>query len=105
MPLQYEHIAMQLKDLATHNDPTHSETLSVRAMTPEDFHELRDKGGVLGKTNVRVFFGIDKSRRAIVVLGCIKKQNDGPTPQGDSIRMRRSLADVQVAGNLRMPNS
>jgi hypothetical protein len=57
----------------------------------EDFHQLRDKGGILGKLNVRVFFYLDHRRRALVVLGAIKKQNDGPTPKGDPMRMSRRL--------------
>jgi len=85
---QYEHLVLQFQELARQEDPTHSDVVSVRAITPEEFHELRDKGGVLGKLNVRVFFGVDKDARAIVVLGAIKKENDGPTPRGDMIRMR-----------------
>jgi hypothetical protein len=84
---QYEHMAMQVKELARENDPTHSKTASVDAI--EDFWELRDKGGVLGGINVRVFFLIDKTKQALVVLGAIKKQNDGPTPKGDKMRMAR----------------
>jgi len=87
--VQYEHLAMQFRELASQEDPTHSDTISIRSMTPEDFCELRDKGGVLGNINTRVFFGVDKSSRAIVVLGSIKKQNDGPTARGDIIRIRR----------------
>jgi phage-related protein len=41
--------------------------------------------------NVRVFFFVHKPRSAIVVLGAIKKQNDGPTPKGDKIRMARRM--------------
>src|SRR5215469_490289 len=74
---QYQHLAMQMKELAREEDPTHSQTLSVDAI--EDFHELRDKGGILGGMNVRVFFFLDKKIQALVVLGAIKKQNDGPT--------------------------
>lgn len=55
----------------------------------EDFYELRDKGGILGGLNVRVVFALDRGRRALLVLGAIKKQNDGPTPKGDKVRMRR----------------
>lgn len=88
-PVQYEHLAMQFRELATQEDPTHSGAISVRSMSPEDYYELRDKGGVLGNINTRVFFGVDKDSRAIVVLGSIKKQNDGPTPKGDIIRIRR----------------
>ena len=84
---QYQHVVQQVRELARENDPTHPATVSVDAV--EDFHELRDKGGVLRNTNVRVFWGVDKVERAIVVLGLIKKQNNGPTPTGDKIRMRR----------------
>jgi hypothetical protein len=86
---QYQHMAMQVKDLARDVDPTHSRTASVDAVG--DFHELRDKGGVLGGMNVRVFFYLDKSKTALVVLGAIKKQNDGPTPIGDRKRIDRRL--------------
>ena len=88
-PVQYEHLAMQFKELASQDDPTHSVSASVRSMSPETYYELRDKYGVLGKINVRVFFGVDKGNRAIIVLGSINKKNDGPTPMGDIIRIRR----------------
>ncbi len=84
---QYQHIAMQVKELAKENDPTHPTTCSVDAI--EDFHELRDKGGILGNLNVRVFFSVDKAENAIVILGAIIKQNDGPTPLGDKRRISR----------------
>lgn len=80
---------MQMQELARQEDPTHSVVVSVRDMRPEEFYELRDKGGVLGSLNVRIFYGVDKHQRAIVALGGIKKQNDGPTPRGDVIRIRR----------------
>ncbi len=66
---QYEHLAMQVQELARHESPTHSQVLSIDKI--ESFFELREKGGVLGAINVRLFFGIDKTNRAIVVLGVI----------------------------------
>ncbi len=84
---QYQHVAMQFKELARETDPTHPKSASVDAV--EDFHELRDKGGILGGMNVRVFFDVDKSKQVLVILGAIKKQNDGPTPMGDKRRMAR----------------
>ncbi len=86
---QYEHVAMQFRELAGHEDPSHSNTVSVRKLAPEDFCELREKGGVLGRINVRGFYGIDDARRSIVVLGAINKKNDGPTPHGTVITIRR----------------
>jgi hypothetical protein len=88
-PGQYEHMAMQVKELARESDPTHSQTASVDAIG--EYWELRDKGGILGNLNVRVFFYLDKKNEALVVLGAIKKQNDGPTPLGDKMRMARRL--------------
>ena len=85
-PAQYAHVVDQIKSLAREEDPTHPQTVSVDAI--EDFFELREKGGPLGRTNVRVFFVLDKEAQAIVVLGAIKKEADGATPAGDRIRMR-----------------
>jgi hypothetical protein len=84
---EYEHLAMQVKELARESDPSHPLTVSVDAV--EDFFELREKGGILGKKNMRIFFGIDKTARAIIILGGICKQNNGPTPDGTRVAMRR----------------
>lgn len=84
---QYHHLVEQFQELARHDDPSRSEVLSVDRI--EDFFELRDKGGPLGRINVRVFYLIDKGKRAVVVLGFIKKQAEGKTPLGDIVRMRR----------------
>lgn len=86
---EYQHMAMQVKMLATERTPSHSQFCSVDAV--EDYHELREFGGPLGGKNVRIFFGLRTGQGAneLVVLGAIIKQNNGPTPQGDKIRMRR----------------
>ncbi|OHB75231.1 MAG: hypothetical protein A2W31_11585, partial [Planctomycetes bacterium RBG_16_64_10] len=84
---QYRHLALQMQELAREDEPSRSRTADVGPI--EDFYELRECGGVLSGLNARVFFGIDKDARALVVLGAIHKQNNGPTPLGDKIRMRR----------------
>lgn len=84
---QYEHISMQVKELAREDDPTHPRTVSVDAI--EDFFELRDKGGVLGRMNVRIFWGVEKDKQTVVILGGIKKEKDGKTPEGTRIAMKR----------------
>jgi hypothetical protein len=84
MPIQYVHVREQVRSLARDVDPSHSVLLDVDAI--EDFFELREKGGPLGKINLRVFFGLDTrksgrgKRHAIVVLGVVKKENNGATP-------------------------
>lgn len=83
---QYQHLSAQFRELASQDDPTHSLIIDIRAV--EHFYELRDKGGILGKINVRVFFLVHKTPHLIVVLGVIKKENDGPTPMVDKVRIR-----------------
>ena len=65
--------------------------MTVDVKSIEDYHELRDKGGVLGKINFRAYFFIDKVSRLIVVLGSDKKEEDGQTSQVVKIRMRFRL--------------
>jgi ABC-type transport system substrate-binding protein len=88
---QYAHLAEQFQELARQDDPSRSLVVSVDAI--EDFHELRDKGGVLGSKNVRVFYYVDKRNRSIVVVGATLKQNNGPTPQTVKVRIRRRVRD------------
>lgn len=84
---QYDHLVMQVKDLAKEKSPSKSEILSIDKI--ESFYELRDKGGVLGGINARIFYGISHEDKAIIILGGIKKQNNGGTPLGDKVTMRR----------------
>ena len=84
---QYQHLAQQVRELARQDDPTHSQTIDIRPV--EKFYELRDKGGILGRLNVRVFYLVHKDPHLIVIPGVIKKENNGPTPSVDKIRMRR----------------
>lgn len=84
---QYHHVSEQVQELAREVDPSHPMTQTV--IPVDDLLELKDKGGPLGNINVRVFFVIHKPRVAIVILGAIFKQNNGPTPIGDRRRMQR----------------
>ena len=84
---QYSHVAQQFRQLCREDEPTTSALVGVRPI--DDFHELRDKGGPLGRINVRVFFFVHHERRNLVILGCINKKNDGSTPLGDVRRMAR----------------
>jgi len=86
-PEQYSHEVQQVQCLACEKDPTHSVTQTVESV--EDFYELKDKGGPLGRINVRIFFDLDKPIQAIVILGAIFKGNNGAMPVGDKKRMKR----------------
>lgn len=86
---QYQHLSRQVRELAKQEDPSRSETVDVRSIKNEEFHEIRDKWGILNRLNVRIFFAVHKSERTIFVLGVVNKQNDGPTLDSDRILMRR----------------
>ena len=86
---QYSHAVQQFETLATGADPRRSQMQDVRAV--EDFFELRDKGGVLGRVNLRVYFAVLEDRRMILVLGCDKKEQDGKMATHMRIRMRNRL--------------
>ena len=84
---QYHHVVDQIKELARHTDPTHSSVLDIDAI--EDFFELRDKGGRLGKINVRIYYFVNKDTNTIVVLGGMKKETENQTREFDKTRIRR----------------
>jgi hypothetical protein len=83
----YAQEAMQIRELAMQETLEGCDTIDVKPV--EDFFEVRDRGGPPGNANVRLFHGVDDAARAIIPLGVIKTQNDGKTPPGDLIRMRR----------------
>lgn len=72
---QYWHVADQLKDLARCQEPTRCPTVDIAPI--DEFWELKDKHGVLGKINLRVFLITDPDDRSIVVLGVHKKEDEG----------------------------
>ncbi|MEI7688102.1 MAG: hypothetical protein WCL32_24105, partial [Planctomycetota bacterium] len=88
-PDQYAHMASLVRELARQDDATHSKTIDVRPV--QEFFEIRDKGGILGKKNVRVFYFVEKRSRSIVILGAFKKEAEGATPVGVRLRMRRRM--------------
>jgi hypothetical protein len=100
---QYDHGKEILRDIACHADPTHSETQSVFLVELEQYHCVQDKGGILGKINLHIFFYVDKEHGAILILGIHNKNYDGPIRKAVRIRMRRRLR-LYKNGGWRMPS-
>lgn len=65
-----------------------------------DFWELKDKGGVLGRLNVRVYFAHVDARNEVVVLSTYKKEDDGPAPTHIMYRLKNRLR-MYLDGELR----
>jgi len=95
--LTNEHERSHLKDvmeqLASESDPRRSQLCDVKRF--KEYFELRDKGGPLGNKNVRVFFMVVDSKRAIIILGVILKQNNGKTPPGAMVGIERRFNLIQ----------
>lgn len=86
---QYAHVVDLFRALACEPDPTHPLTVTVQAV--DDFYELKDKGGVLGKINLRVYFTVVAKEKAILVVAAIKKEEEGQTPGWAKTRVRYRL--------------
>lgn len=86
---QHAHAVDQLRALASEAQPARPTTVRVDAI--EDLYELKDKGGILGRINVRIFFTVCSASRSILVLGATKKEEDGPTPVHMKVRIRSRL--------------
>ncbi len=86
---QYAHAVDLLRALASEPDPGRAVIVAVEAV--EDFYELKDKGGILGRINLRIFFTVLPKEKAILVLGAIKKEAEGQTPTWAKTRIRYRL--------------
>ncbi len=83
---QYAHAVELFESLACEPEPTRSKTQRVEKV--QEFYELKDKGGILGKINLRVYFALVKKRLLILVLAVYKKEEEEKTPPHIVIRIR-----------------
>ena len=83
---QYWHLVSIVRQLKHWSDLKWQNLLSIKAI--DTFHELREKGGPLGKINARVFFWVDENNREIWILGAYKKEEEGQTPRHIVLKMR-----------------
>ncbi|MBN2209997.1 MAG: hypothetical protein JW709_01260 [Sedimentisphaerales bacterium] len=86
---QYAYVVQLFDELAYELNPLESKTQDVRKI--DEFYELRDKGGILGKINVRIYFAIIEKAKLILALSAYKKEDEGPPPQHIIIRSRHRL--------------
>ncbi len=94
--LQYDHAVDQFEELAFEEDPSHPK-VAIDIRPHGDFFELRDKGGVLRKINLRCYFILlDKPTKTIVVLGAYKKEDEAQTPQHIVLKMKNRARYVRT---------
>lgn len=75
---QHRHVLDAIRALAGEEDPRRPACEEVSPI--DDFHELKLKGGLLGKINLRVFFDILDDQKAILLVHAWKKEAEAQTP-------------------------
>lgn len=96
--VQYAHAVDLCRQLALESNPRKSDLLDVDAI--EDFFELKDKGGILGKINLRIYYFACDEEKSIIALGCWNKDTNKQVPQYVKARMKSRLRFVRG----KMPN-
>lgn len=85
-PGQYLHLKDQVKQLVGFGRQDYQSNLTIAPFG--DYWELKAKGGVLGRKNMRVYFKFDKKANDVVVLCTYKKEDDGQAPAFIHIRLK-----------------
>lgn len=97
--VQYAYAVRQAQRLRFWDDSEEMGLLRIEAV--DEFHELKMKGNVLGKTNLRVFFAVFDDEKLVVVLGVYKKEEEDELPRHVIIGMRNRRRVVMA--ELRKP--
>ena len=93
---QYEHIVGVLKRLTAWENKQEIADLKIERI--ESFYELKDKGGVLGRLNLRVYFAALPENKDIIVLKTYKKEEDGACPRYIVINVEDRLENFLAGG-------
>ena len=88
----YSHAVSMVEQLAYEKDPTHSQTQDVKKIG--EFYELKVKGGMIGKINLRIYFALVPADKLIHVLSVFKKENDGKAPKNIIKRIKRRYIET-----------
>lgn len=86
---QYWHVADQISEIARETEPCRCPTAEIEKIG--DFWELKDKGGPLGKINLRVFFLVNAALKEIVILGVHKKEDERQLRRSVVVRIERRM--------------
>ena len=77
--VQYEHVRQIVRRLEDYGNREELADLDIRSIST--FWELREKGGLLGKINLRVYFGVLPEERELVVAMAYKKEEEDQVPR------------------------
>lgn len=96
-PGQYLHAKDLIKQLVGFGVREFDSKLRIEQIG--DFWELKDKGGTLGRINLRIYFRFAQESNEIVILKTYKKEDDGSAPPHIVIGLKnrfRQYLDGQI---------
>jgi hypothetical protein len=64
----------------------------------QSFYELKEKGGILGRINLRVYFGTIPEEHKLVIAKTYKKDEEGPPPRYVVISVEDRLEEYKAGG-------
>jgi hypothetical protein len=93
---QYEHIKEILRRLEDFGDKEELSDLSIEPIG--SFWELRERGGPLGRINLRVYFGTLPEDLELVIAKAYKKEDDRKTPPYIIEQVEDRLVEYKLSG-------
>lgn len=94
--IQYEHVVEILKRLVDFGNPEEIGDLVIEPI--ESFYELKEKGGILGRINLRVYFGTIPDRHELVIAKAYKKEDDHAVPRHVVLLVEDRLEGYKASG-------
>jgi len=77
--VRYDHVVSILKRLVDFGNLDELSDLDIEPI--ESFYELKEKGGILGKINLRIYFGTFPDERELVIVKTYKKEEENAVPR------------------------
>ena len=93
---QYDHIVEILKRLVDFGNQEELGDLDIEPI--DSFYELKEKGGILGRINLRLYFGTRKEKQELVVAKAYKKEDDSQTPRHVILLVEDRLEEYAQGG-------
>ena len=90
---QYLHVTDLIKQLVGFGSRRFASELRIEQFG--DFWELKDKGGVLGKKNIRIYFAHESDLNEIVILHFAKKESEGKPHPHLKFKLKNRLREYR----------
>jgi hypothetical protein len=94
--VQYDHVVEVLKRLVDFGNKEEIGDLDIKPI--QSFFEPKEKGGLLGRINLRVYFGTFPEENKLVIAKAYKKDEEGPPPRHIVLLVQDRLEQYKAGG-------